>query len=370
MPDVSAFLIAALGALLAFSQAEAKNDSRKSNAPDLSSHPLMAAQESAAHVEIAGEPGARSNSFSQAKGSSTLPDPDDAVEEEFQKIMVEDDEAQAEVDKWIRENRAFGEKGAAVPAAELKKRIEQRLQPVQQHYEEFLKKHPKHTRARVAYASFLGDVKGEEAAQEQLEKALELDTNNPAIYNNLANIYGHIGPVKKAFEYYAKAIELNPLEPIYYENFGTTVYLFRKDAKEFYHINEQEVFAKAFNLYSNAMRLDPENFPLATDVAQSWYGVRPLQTENALEAWTNALHLAHDEVEREGVHVHFARVKLLAGRFTEARAHLNSITNQMYADVKARLLRNLNERENEARTNSAALEGKTNSPPAKAEEEE
>jgi len=41
-------------------------------------------------------------------------------------------------------------------------------------------------------------------------KALALETNNPAIYNNLANIYGHHGPIKKAFEYYDKAIQLNP----------------------------------------------------------------------------------------------------------------------------------------------------------------
>ena len=67
------------------------------------------------------------------------------------------------------------------------------------------------------------DTKSEEAAEEQLDKALAADTNNPAIYNNLANIYGHHGPVKKAFEYYAKALQLNPLEPVYYHNLGTTV---------------------------------------------------------------------------------------------------------------------------------------------------
>jgi len=50
----------------------------------------------------------------------------------------------------------------------------------------------------VAYGSFLGDLHDEEGAQEQLEKAIELNSKEPAAYNNLANIYGHIGPVKKA----------------------------------------------------------------------------------------------------------------------------------------------------------------------------
>jgi len=58
--------------------------------------------------------------------------------------------------------------------------------------------------------------------------------------------------VKKAFDYYAKAIELNPQEPIYYHNFGTTVYLFRKDAMDFYGITEQQVYDKALGLYSKA----------------------------------------------------------------------------------------------------------------------
>jgi predicted negative regulator of RcsB-dependent stress response len=100
------------------------------------------------------------------------------------------------------------------------------------------------------------------------------------------------------------------------------------------------------------MRLDPDNFPLASDVAQTYYGLQPLKTDEALNAWTNALRIAHDEVEREGVYVHFARLKLMAGRLDEARAHLDSITNQMYAQLRSRILRNLNEKENASKTNS------------------
>src|SRR5207253_3940449 len=125
------------------------------------------------------------------------------------------------------------------------------------------------------------------------------------------------------------------------------VYLFRTDAKEFYGINEQQVFDKALALYSNAMKFDPTNFPLASDVAQTYYGIKPDRTEDALKAWTNALSLAHDEVEREGVYLHFARVKLLAWRLQEVEAHLNSVTNAMYAELKKRLTRNLSKAKGE-----------------------
>jgi tetratricopeptide (TPR) repeat protein len=278
-----------------------------------------------------------------------VPDPNDPVAKEYKKLMELDDAAQEEVDKWIKENEEFAKKGAGVPKEDLNRRIKDRLDVVHKAYKEFIKRHPKHVDVRLAYASFLDDLHDEEGEYEQLSKALELETNNPAVYNNLANYYGHNSPVKKAFEYYQKAIDLNPNEPVYYHNFGTTVYLFRKDAMEFYNITEQEVFNKALELYARAMKLAPDDFPLASDVAQTYYGIKPTRTEDALKAWTNALNIAHDEVERQGVYLHLARIKLHAERFGEARAHINAVTNAMYDELKGRLLKNLNAQEADAK---------------------
>jgi predicted negative regulator of RcsB-dependent stress response len=94
------------------------------------------------------------------------------------------------------------------------------------------------------------------------------------------------------------------------------------------------------------MQLDPDNFPLATDYAQSYYGIRPLRTNEALAVWTNALQIAHNDIEREGVYIHLARIKMLAGHYAEAQAQLDAVTNSKYADLKRVLERNLAEREN------------------------
>jgi tetratricopeptide (TPR) repeat protein len=297
---------------------------------------------------------ATSNLVVQKTGASgTIAATKDPVEKELQKLMDQDDEAQAEVDKWIRENQEFAAKGAGVSSAALNDRIRKRFEPVRKAYDDFVAHYPKNVRARIAYASFLGDIRDEDGEFDQLEKARELDATDPAVWNNLANYHGHYGPVTKAFDYYAKAIELNPNEPVYYHNFGTTVFLFRKDAVEHFKITEQQVFDKALELYRHALQLDPENFPLASDVAQTYYGIKPPRNDDALRAWTNALNLAHDELEREGVYVHFARIKTHSGHFAEARTHLNSITNEMYAELKKRLERALNDKENEARGTNA-----------------
>jgi tetratricopeptide (TPR) repeat protein len=302
------------------------------------------------------QPVALSNLVQQKTGLALqIPDRNDPVEREFRQLMEADDVAQAEVDKWITDNQKFAEKGAGVESITLQARIRDRLALVKNGYEEFFRRHPNHGRARIAYASFLSDTGEEDAALEHLEKARELEPNNPAVWNQLANWHGHNSPVTKSFEYYQKAIDLAPTESTYYWNFATTVFLFRRDATNFFRISEQEVFEKAMRLYHKALELDPDNFALATDVAQTYYGIKLFKTgdseadertkqkhyDDALAAWQKAFGLAGDDVERQGILIHYARLQINAGRFDAAQTNLNAITNNMLSAVKVRLQKKL-----------------------------
>jgi hypothetical protein len=51
-------------------------------------------------------------------------DPNDPVEKEYSKILEDDDSAQAEVDRWLRDNEKFAADGAGVPEQEMKRRIQ------------------------------------------------------------------------------------------------------------------------------------------------------------------------------------------------------------------------------------------------------
>jgi tetratricopeptide (TPR) repeat protein len=187
--------------------------------------------------------------------SVTMANPNDPGERELQKLMAEDDAAVAEVDKWIQDNNAFAAQGAGESQEALNRRIHARLEPVRKDYEDFLRRYPDLARAHLAYGSFLNDIGEENAAVAQNGKAAQLDPGNPAAWNNLANYYGENGPITNAFVDYAKAIELNPAEPVYYQNLATLVYLYRKDAREFYNLNEPQVFDKALALYRKAVQL-------------------------------------------------------------------------------------------------------------------
>ncbi|HTR42620.1 MAG TPA: hypothetical protein VMH87_13490 [Pseudomonadales bacterium] len=279
----------------------------------------------------------------------------DVMEQELDKVMLEDDAALDEINKWIVENNTFADQGAGETKAQLNARIMARIGLVRTNYQDFLSRYPTNALGYLAYGSFLNDIGDEDGAHDQYEKSRQLDPKNPAVWNNLANYYGENSPVTNAFAYYQQAITLNPLESIYYQNFATTVYLFRKDAEEFYGITEPQVFDKALALYQKAVALDPDNFPLRTDYAESYYGIRPLRTNDALVAWTNALGVAHSDLEREGVYIHLARIKIAAGRYAEAQAHLDAVTNEADAALRDRLERNLRQRET-AGTNSAYFE--------------
>ena len=267
----------------------------------------------------------------------------DPVEVAYHKVLEDDDAAEQEVLRWTDEARASTVKGPENPGVTLHNRIRQRLLSVKQEYEHFIALHPNHARIRLAYGSFLNDTQDEEGAVEQWEKSKDLDPSNPAAWNDLANYYGHRSPVKKAFEYYEKAIALNNREPVYYENMATTVYLFRTDAEEYYHLTETQVFDKALDLYRKAIALDPDNFVLYSDYAQSFYGTKPPRFQDGLVAWQGALKIAHDDREREGVYIHFARLHWKLGQYDQAKDDLAHVTSTEYAVMKKRIAKNIDD---------------------------
>lgn len=298
-------------------------------------------------------PQAESNVVAEKTGVSVpLVDTSDIVENEYQKIIGDDDAAEKDVLRWTDDAEAFEKAAGANPKATLHMRIQQRLDGVRREYENFLQRHPDHVNGHLAYGSFLNDTHDEDGAVSHWDKARKLAPKNPAPWNNLANYYGHRGPVQKAFEYYAKAIELDPNESVYYHNFAVTVYLFRKDAGEYFKLTEPEVFDKSLDLYRQAIKLAPDDFVLFSDYAESFYGTNPPRWKDGLEAWTQALKIAHDEDELEGVYIHLARINLKLGHFDEARMRLSGVTNQEYATLKNRISANLNEAIASEKTNA------------------
>lgn len=315
-------------------------------------------------------PVAVSNWVSQKLGPSVAAAIDrtkDPIEQELSRIMELDDQRRGEVDDLLTEAAEKQAKHPELKPLSTREQMEAKLGPVRKAYQQFLEKHPDHARAHLAYGSFLNDCADEEGAEKEWSKAKQLDPKNPAAWNNLANYYGHRGPVTNAFVHYAQAIALDPTESTYYHNLATTMYLFRADAASYLHKSVLDVLFDSMAFYRKALELDPSNFILASDLAQSYYGFPKFNsgndvqdardqeklTRDALQAWTNAFRIARDDMERQGVQIHFARLSINAHRFEEGQAALNSVTNEIFRNTKDALIKKLQRLQTEA----------TNAPP-------
>ncbi len=287
-------------------------------------------------------PLAVSNLVAQETGIAiSVPNPNDPVEREYQALIDKDDTTMRQVEAWTDPGAATNEASRLT----LKQRVKEAEDGVRQAYEDFLGRHPDHARAHLAFGGFLNEVQDEDGAFEQWEKGRQLDPKNPAAWDDLGNYYGHHGPVTNAFIYYQKAIDLDPSQSVYYHNLAVTVYMFRQDAEQFYHMSEQDVFDKALALYREAIKRAPDDFILATDYAECFYGTNPPRWEQGLVAWQDALKCAHDDTEREGVYIHLARINWKLSRYDESQHWLDLVTNTGYGALKNRIARNLHEAE-------------------------
>ena len=286
----------------------------------------------------------------------------DAVEAEFKELLKKDDAAHEAAQAIVDQAASATDPLTAPLPLTTRARIDEKIRPVRDAYEDFLRRHPGHARSRMAFASFLSDTGNEVEAIEHYEKAKGINPKDPAAWNNLANLYAHVGPVEKAFPHYEEAIRLKPDEALYLHNFGTLLFLYRKEAARFYKVEEAAIFNRGIELYRKAIALDPKDFSLASDVAQTYYGI-PRSTgisaeasraeegrlvTTALQSWTNAFQLAPGDTEREGIRIHLARWNIRALRFDDARAQLAAITNATYLAVKKSLEKDLATRQSEA----------------------
>ncbi len=276
-----------------------------------------------------------------ASGTHTSPaaPSSDLVDLEFRKLLVTDESALQQVDRLIADNQAFIRQGAGLPESSMVIKIRNVADPVVAAYEAFLKKHPEHVRGHLAFASFLTEFGVSVRAQNHLDKALALAPDDPVTLNNVANYHGEHGPPEKAFEYLQKAIRLKPEESTYYRNCASIILLHREQARTYFGLaDEQATFRHAQALYRKAHERKPDDFLLASDLAQTFYHLKPHPYEEAVAAWETAFKLAPSRTEKEGVMVHLARIHSKAGEYDEARRNLNGISIPELLPTKRKML--------------------------------
>ncbi len=264
------------------------------------------------------------------------------AETSFKELLEKDGVAQRQIDYLIRSNDAFTRQGAGLSAGLLNTKLRQLMDPMVEAYEEFLVKYPKFVKGHLAYASFMLELDQQKPAEKHLQRAIQLEPSNPVALNNLANYFGQYGPAAEAFANYERAIELRPNEATYYRNYASAMLVNRAAARDYLKVKtEQQVFRRALDLFKKAVTLSPEDFLLASTLAQSYYRVQPVPYSEAKQAWKNALRLASAPAEQQGVRLHLARLHIATKDYEDARRYLNGVTDESLDSIRKPLLAKL-----------------------------
>lgn len=273
---------------------------------------------------------------------------------QLKNILMADNAAITEIASWIEKNK-MALRISTSEREHLNSRIRKRLQDIRQMYMSFLKDHPNHTKARVAYGSFLTHIDDRQGALGQWNKALADAPSNAAALNNIATHIGTIAiknnirtRIPEAFQSLEKAIALAPNEALYRHNLATTLSLFRLDAMRHYKISVAEVTKRALAELEKAMELAPDDFEIAADRAETYLDLKPLPRQPALQAWEEARKRAGHRNQVDWINLQTAIVHLETNHLDAAEKNLSDVSKgsfqKLVHDLKTALLRKRKEK--------------------------
>ena len=252
-------------------------------------------------------------------------DPRDA-ERQFRFLLSRGDELRAQFDGSNPES----------PSAAQLRTLQRRLE---NDYKHFLRDHPRHARAMVAYGTLLDDQGREEEALGWWKKAIEVDPREAYAYNSIAGHYGHDGRAAEALKLYDKAIELEPTEPIFRFNWATTCVLFRTDSQTVYGWTKEEIFQRSLEQFRKARDLVPQNFEFASTYAETFYMMPKPDWPEAYAAWKHCLNQPFNDSQRELVFAHLTRVCIRLGRHDEATEWVGKLASERPGSMRPLLER-------------------------------
>lgn len=266
-------------------------------------------------------------------------------EKELEKILQADNAAITQITSWIHNNMDRIQENDTEREA-LALRIRDQLNPIRQQYLAFLKRHPNHARARVAYGSFLTHIDHRQGAIAQWKAALQADPRNAAALNNLATHLGTLAlqtgqtrGIQEAFRALDKAIQLHPKEPLYRHNIATLLCSFRQPAARYYKLKPQQITQKAIGEYDAALKLNPTRFEYAADRAETFLDLTPFPHEQAIQAWQSALTIAQTPDERDWAHLQTAIAHYKGGQWTLVEGALKRMTGEYHQTLASQLRR-------------------------------
>jgi tetratricopeptide (TPR) repeat protein len=194
-------------------------------------------------------------------------------------------------------------------------------------YEAFLEAYPKNALAHNYYGELLYDRFGEQAAGlQQWKLALMLDENLARAANNLAIHYAHAGDYMLAFRHLDKALDLDPENPDYLFN-AVQIYLTNSpQAMDHYGWDQEKLYKEAMKMSRLAAEQAADDFQLVQDYAVNFFAAERFGVEanwqDAADAWKQTRALADSPGDVYFTWLNEARAAIEGGMAERAAACL------------------------------------------------
>lgn len=162
--------------------------------------------------------------------------------------------------------------------------------------------YPNDPRALNYTGEFWFDVSGDQmTAITYWRRSSMLDTRYGLADNNLGIYYFHIGNYARGLEHLNKALELDPDNPDYLFNIAQMYLNHFPQIAELLDKDKKKLYRDAMGYSKKAMENAPEDFELAQDYAVNFFAAENLGVEadwqQAAKAWAHARELAPDKDE-------------------------------------------------------------------------
>jgi tetratricopeptide (TPR) repeat protein len=204
-------------------------------------------------------------------------------------------------------------------------------------YQQFLRRHPDHARAMVAYGCYLYEEDHEPEAVKLWQRAVATDPGLAVAHNNLGEHFSHHGHADAALQYFDKARQLAPIVAMYHYNWATVCSLFRRDAERVYGWDEDEIFRQSLVAFRWARELAPQNYTFANAYACTFLLMRHPDWDEAHAAWLYCLGLPTEEAERQFNYGRLSRVCMHLGRVDEAQQWIDRMTDGQVSSMREAL---------------------------------
>ena len=211
-------------------------------------------------------------------------------------------------------------------ALSLKGDAEHQAKQIVRDYEAFINYNKDYVEGYVMLGKFLRKIGQVEEANEIFLRANKIDPNIAVVKQQIGNYLAEKEDFGLAMYYYLNAIELEPDVALYHYCLGELYYQYKENFIAEEILKEHEFDRQMLTAFKESVRLEPHDRVLKIRLAEAYYDLYRPDWKKALRLWKELERSSPDNIDRQIIFLHQARVLSNLERYDESKHLLSQVT--------------------------------------------